>query len=44
MLVEVARAISRAFKDPVLPNVHCALRVSAAIFLMLKNPVGLVAL
>ena len=29
-------------KDPVLPNMHCALQTSAAIFLMLKNPVGLV--
>ena len=30
-------------KDPVLSIVHCALQKSAAIFLMLKNPVGLIA-
>ena len=32
------------FKDPVLPIMHCALRKSAAIFLMLKNPVDHIAL
>ena len=30
-------------KDPVLSIMHCALQKSAAIFLMLKNPVGLIA-
>ena len=29
------------FKDPVLSIMHCALQKSAAIFLMLKIPVGL---
>ena len=32
------------FKDPVLSIMHCALQKSAAIYLMLKNPVGLIAL
>ena len=31
-------------KDPVLSIMHCALQKSAAIFLMLKNPVGLISL
>ena len=31
-------------KDPVLSIMHCALQKSAAIFLMLKNPVGVFAL
>ena len=31
-------------KDPVLSIMHCALQKSAVIFLMLKNPVGLIAL
>ena len=34
----------RGFKDPVLSIMHCPLQKSAAIFLMLKNPVGLIAL
>ena len=33
-----------SLKDPVLSIMHCALKKSAAIFLMLKNPVGLIAL
>ena len=32
------------FKDPVLSIMHCALQKSAAIFLMLETPVGLIAL
>ena len=31
-------------KDPVLSIMHCARQKSAAIFLMLKNLVGLIAL
>ena len=31
-------------EDPVLSIMHCALQKSAAIFLMLKNPVGLIGL
>ena len=31
-------------KDRVLSILHCALQKSAAIFLMLKNPIGLIAL
>ena len=27
----------KVLKHPVLPNMHCALRASAAIFLLLKN-------
>ena len=33
-----------SIKDPVLCIMHCALQKSGAIFLMLKNPVGLIAL
>ena len=33
----------KGVKDPVLSIMHCALQKSAAIFLMLKNPVGLIA-
>ena len=32
------------FQFKVLSIMHCALQKSAAIFLMLKNPVGLIAL
>ena len=32
------------FKDPVLFIMHCALQKSAAIFLMLKSPIRLIAL
>ena len=31
-----------SFTEPVLPNIHCALRASADILLMLKNPIGFV--
>ena len=34
----------QAIKDLVLSIMHCALQKSAAIFLMLKNPVGPIAL
>ena len=34
----------KILKDPVLSIMHCTLQKSAAIFLMLKNPVGLIAL
>ena len=36
--------IMNAVKDAVLPIMHCALQKSVAIFLMLKNPVGFIAL
>ena len=32
------------FKDPVFSIMHCALQKSVAIFLVLKTPVGLIAL
>ena len=35
---------AQPLKDPVLSIMHCALQKSAAIFLMLKNLVGLIAL
>ena len=39
-----AMAALNFFKDPVLSIMHCAVQKSAAIFFMLKNPVGLIAL